>query len=205
MSKAEEILRQQKEEQTTAKTAEESARVAKAKLEVHENEVKKAAIDAGFDPADPIKGWHAAVDSFNKEKDEFDAEKQKFAAWVKDYNLNLERLNTAQKKFQEEVATQQAKSKTTYETLATKSRELDTTVKDIIEKQKIVQTIANQISEKEADLDDVEYRLKIALTKCKKLVLEAEYRHDKYYNLALSDQWGKVVSFTKNLFRDLRL
>ncbi len=205
MSKAEDILRQQKEEQTATKTAEESSRIAKANLEEHETQVKRQTIDAGFDPADPIKGWHDAVAAFNKEKDEFDAEKQRFAAWVTDYNLNLERLNAEKKTFQEEVTAQQVKSKAIDDTISAKAKELAAKAQELTDRQKALQVVANEIATKRAELDNINTLINTALRKCKKLVLEAADRHDYYYDLALSNSWGKFTAWVKDLFRDLRL
>jgi len=205
MSKAEDILRQQKEEQTATKTAEESAHIVKAKLEEHETEVKRAAIDAGFDPADPIKGWHDAVASFNKEKDEFDAEKQKFAVYVTSYNTQLELLNDEKRRFQQEVTAQQARSEVIDDAISTKTKELATKTQELTDRQKALQVVANEIATKKAELDDIKELINAALRKCKNLVLKAEDRADFYYNKSMGDYWGRFANWARHLFRDLRI
>jgi len=205
MSKAENILRQQQGNQTVVKTAEESARIAKAELEKHEAEVKKAAINAGFDPADPIKGFHDAVAAFNKEKDELDKRQQicftNSSEWMTNYNTNLERLNAEEQRFRQEVAAQQAKQKE----LVAKSIELDN-------KKKELQLIVGNIAAKQTELDNIKELTNRALRKCSKLVLEAERRRDEYQGLALAEydealasSWDKFLTWIRNLFRDLRL
>lgn len=190
MTRAEEILAEQKRQKDEAYKREHEDDVAKQ----HEAEVSKRAVDAGYDPADPIGAFHKAVDAFNAERAQF--------------NLDLQNLENAKARFQDEVISNQSKLKATEDAIAAKGKELAAKYAEITAKtqeltdiQSAIQVLGKEIAAKKTELADINDKITLALKKCRTLVLRAEQKSDFYYNLAMSDQWGKFLDYAKRLFR----
>jgi chromosome segregation ATPase len=198
LTAAEEILKQQRAEQAKKKQPEQTVltKSFQEQLAEKEAELKLQALNEGFDPANPVKAFHDAVDAFNKEKDEFDKRQAGYDVWVANYNTSLKLLNEAKAKFEKQVIEQATKNKAIETALTSKKQEMADT-------QKAIEALSLEISAKQGQLDDIEDRITMALRKCKKLVLSAENKKNYYYDLAMSDTWGRFGAWARNLFRDL--